>query len=84
MRTMLEDLVQQALVKVVPAWKRISGSPDGYVRRVMVNESISRWRRHRGREVLTDTVPEETAGDTGLATSLALRDADAAGAPAAR
>ncbi|QZY30610.1 SigE family RNA polymerase sigma factor [Nocardioides coralli] len=53
-----EDLVQAALVKVVPHWARIHGDPDPYVRRVMVRESISRWRRRRWRELLTDDVPE--------------------------
>lgn len=47
-----EDLVQQALVKVVPHWHRIDGDPDPYVRRVLVRENVSRWRRRRWREVL--------------------------------
>ena len=49
-----EDLVQTALIKVVPRWGRLR-EPEPYVRRVLVNESISRWRRRRWRET---SVPE--------------------------
>lgn len=42
-----EDLVQTALVKAWAAWDRLdSGSPDGYVRRVLVTTHLS-WRRRR-------------------------------------
>ena len=53
-----EDLVQAALEKVAPRWHRITGDPEAYVRRTMVNINITRWRRHRGREVLRSD-PEE-------------------------
>lgn len=53
-----EDLVQVALVKVVPHWKRIADHPDPYVRKVLVHESVSRWRRRRWREVHTDRLPD--------------------------
>ena len=79
-----EDLVQAALVKVVPAWKRVAGSPDAYVRRVMVNENISRWRKRRGREVLVAEMPEEHSVDVDLADALALQRALAALAPRQR
>ncbi|GAA1479257.1 SigE family RNA polymerase sigma factor [Nocardioides aestuarii] len=62
-----EDLVQQALIKVVPHWHRIEGEPDAYVRTVMVRENVSRWRRRRWREVLThesrDPVLEQDRSD---------------------
>jgi RNA polymerase sigma-70 factor (sigma-E family) len=51
-----EDLVQVALVKAVGVWRRIQDDPEPYVRRILVNENISRWRRHRGREVVVETV----------------------------
>ncbi|WP_395695331.1 SigE family RNA polymerase sigma factor [Nocardioides sp.] len=57
-----EDLVQVALVKVVPRWSRIASDPEPYVRRVLVNESISRWRRRRWREVSTDDLPDGPVG----------------------
>lgn len=53
-----EDLVQVALVKVVPKWSRIAADPEPYVRKVLVHESVSRWRRRRWREVHTDRLPE--------------------------
>jgi RNA polymerase sigma-70 factor (sigma-E family) len=56
-----QDLVQAALIKSVPHWKRITGSPDAYVRRALINESISRWRGRRWREVSTDRLPEVAA-----------------------
>ncbi|HET9022059.1 MAG TPA: SigE family RNA polymerase sigma factor [Ornithinibacter sp.] len=59
-----EDLVQSALVKVVPMWTRIQDRPEPYVRKVLVRESVSRWRGRRWREVTTDVVPEATRHDT--------------------
>ena len=56
-----EDLVQNALVKVVPHWRRISDNPEPYVRRVLVRENVSRWRRRRWRETSTDELPERLA-----------------------
>src|SRR3954447_24477247 len=53
-----EDLVQSALIKVVPKWARIKDRPEAYVRRVLARESVSRWRGRRWREVTTDVVPE--------------------------
>ena len=49
-----EDLVQGALVKAVAVWRRIADDPEPYVRRIMVNDNISRWRRHRGRTVVSE------------------------------
>ena len=53
-----EDLVQSALIKVVPKWARIKDHPERYVRQVLARESVSRWRGRRWREVTTDVVPE--------------------------
>ncbi|HEU5038194.1 MAG TPA: SigE family RNA polymerase sigma factor [Nocardioides sp.] len=56
-----EDLLQTSLAKLYLAWDRVRdrGSVDAYVRRIMVNENNSLWRRGwRRREVATDTVPE--------------------------
>jgi RNA polymerase sigma-70 factor (sigma-E family) len=68
-----EDLVQSALIKVVPKWKRIRNSPEGYVRQVLARESVNRWRGRRWREVTTDAVPEPMgAGDAGATDRIAL------------
>jgi RNA polymerase sigma-70 factor (sigma-E family) len=58
-----EDLVQTALVKAVPHWKRITGDPEPYVRRILVHENVSRWRRRRWREVYVDALPEVGSHD---------------------
>lgn len=49
-----EDLVQGALVKAVAVWRRIGDDPEPYLRRIMVNDNVSRWRRHRGRTVVAE------------------------------
>ncbi|RNL79593.1 SigE family RNA polymerase sigma factor [Nocardioides marmorisolisilvae] len=70
-----EDLVQGALIKAVAHWRRIGDNPEPWLRRVMVNDHISGWRKHRGRERLTDTMPErvvEEGRDLGLAEALRL------------
>jgi DNA-directed RNA polymerase specialized sigma24 family protein len=41
-----EDLVQEALAKSLRRWRRVSADdPVAYVRRVMVNTHVSRWRQ---------------------------------------
>ena len=48
-----EDAVQAALVRACERWSRVSRTrdPDGYVRRMVVNEHVSAWRRSGRREV---------------------------------
>lgn len=70
-----EDLVQTTLIKVVPQWRRIHDNPEPYVRRVMVNENVSRWRRRRWREETTDDLPETLAADPDHAELMAVRSA---------
>lgn len=62
-----EDLLQVALER---AWRRGAagyreGSPEPYVRRILVNASIDRWRwlRRRGEEPLPDSDPGRLAAD---------------------
>ena len=57
-----EDLVQLALVKAVPHWRRISDDPEPYVRKILAREATNRWRRRRWREVSTDVLPESPEG----------------------
>lgn len=51
-----EDLVQTALVRVWPRWRRISarGDADAYVRTVLMNTFLTSVRRRRWREVIAD------------------------------
>jgi RNA polymerase sigma-70 factor (sigma-E family) len=78
-----EDLMQTALAKTYLAWGRIRDKRaiDGYVRRVMVNQRTSAWRRRRIDERPTVDLPEprdaagrDTEGDS-HAERLALSDA---------
>ena len=57
-----EDLVQTALAKLYLSWDKVQRRElvDGYVRRIMVNENNSWWRRAwKRREVCTGEVPDE-------------------------
>ena len=73
-RGLAEDLLQSALAKAYRHWDRVAavGSPEAYVRRIMVNERRSWWRHDRGREVL-GAVPDRGGPDESAA--LAERDA---------
>jgi RNA polymerase sigma-70 factor (sigma-E family) len=66
-RHQAEDLVQTSLAKLYLAWDRVRDreSVDGYVRRILVNENNSVWRRAwKRREFATDRVPETATRDT--------------------
>jgi RNA polymerase sigma-70 factor (sigma-E family) len=62
-RWMAEDIAQTALAKAYVAWRRVSRAddPDAYLRRILVNASNRRFRRHRVTEQPGD--PPETAVD---------------------
>ncbi|MGH3445103.1 MAG: sigma factor, partial [Nocardioidaceae bacterium] len=56
-----EDLVQTALAKLYLSWDKVSRRElvDAYVRRILVNEHHSLWRRAwKRREVSTDAPPD--------------------------
>ncbi len=60
-----EDLLQTALAKAWFAWRRIDGSPEPYVRRILVNTYASWWRRKWNGEHPTDELPERATADPG-------------------
>ena len=76
------DLVQDTLVKAYQYWPRVrqADSPDAYVRRILLNEARSRWRRRErampvprfpeGREPATPDAADEFARRTGLLHAL--------------
>ena len=72
------DLVQDALLRAYPRWSRLSeaGSVDAYVKRSIVNGSISRWRKLRRSVPVSDPVSGHTPdpalrwGDADLAWRL--------------
>lgn len=47
-----EDVVQDALSRALPRWSRIcrADDVDAYVRRMVVNANVSRWRKFRRKE----------------------------------
>jgi RNA polymerase sigma-70 factor (sigma-E family) len=56
-----EDLVQTALAKLYLSWEKVHDRQmvDGYVRRIIVNEHNSLWRRAwKRRELSTDILPD--------------------------
>ena len=58
-----EDLLQTALTKAWFAWSRVEGSPDAYVRRILVNTYATWWRRKWNGEHATAELPESPGGD---------------------
>jgi RNA polymerase sigma-70 factor (sigma-E family) len=61
-----EDLVQTSLAKLYLSWDKVQRRElvAGYVRRIMVNEHNSLWRRAwKRREVSTDVVPDHAGVD---------------------
>ena len=70
-----EDLVQVALVKAVPHWKKIAGSPEPYVRRILAREAISRWRGRRWRELSSRDLPDVLVAAPDVPEREALRTA---------
>lgn len=60
-----EELLQEALAKTVARWSRVGagGTPEAYVKQVMLNEIRSRWRsRRRSHVVSVSSVPERSQG----------------------
>lgn len=72
-----EDLVQDALARAFSRWSRIGAmaAPDAYIRRMIVNEHVSGWRRYRRRERLLAELPQVPAAGWGgdLAADQAVR-----------
>jgi RNA polymerase sigma-70 factor (sigma-E family) len=61
-----EDLVQVAFAKLYLSWDKVQRRElvDGYVRRILVNEHTSLWRRaFKRREVVSEAVPETLSND---------------------
>jgi RNA polymerase sigma-70 factor (sigma-E family) len=68
-----EDLLQVALARLATRWAGVrDGAPEAYVRRVMVNELTSWWRRRRYHERPSPALPEHEAPDD-LASAVVRR-----------
>jgi RNA polymerase sigma-70 factor (sigma-E family) len=57
-----EDLLQAALAKTAARWQQVRDNPEAYVRRVMYNEQVDRWRHDR-RESAVGVLPESAVVD---------------------
>ena len=69
-----EDLVQEALARLVPAWRRVD-DPEAYVRTAMHRLQISRWRRRAVlREHTVDTLPDPAGSGLWHAAAPARND----------
>jgi RNA polymerase sigma-70 factor (sigma-E family) len=70
-RAEAEDLLQGVLERAYRRWARIcrDGDPERYVRRMLVNASVDRWRRLRRRPELPVTSPDagQVVGDQAVA-----------------
>jgi RNA polymerase sigma-70 factor (sigma-E family) len=60
-----EDLVQDTLVRLYGAWRRVrhDGNPIGYARAVMFRTYVSRWRARRRRPSLREYEDQPAQGD---------------------
>ena len=57
-----DDLVQAALAKAFANWRRIRGDAEPYVKRIIYNDGVSRWRRAvRRPETPMTVVPDRPA-----------------------
>jgi RNA polymerase sigma-70 factor (sigma-E family) len=61
-RPAAEDLVQSALLTTMRHWRTVS-DPMAYVRRAMVNQRTSLWRRFGSRELLMPVPPDRSLPD---------------------
>ena len=73
-----EDVAQAAFARAYASWSRVArtGNPEAYVRRIVINENNSRFRRRRVAESLVDAVPEPS-GPRSADTADALGDSAA-------
>ena len=73
-----EDVAQAAFARAYASWSRVArtGDPDAYVRRIVINENNSRFRRRRVTARLVDAVPEPS-GPRAADTADALGDSEA-------
>ena len=71
-----EDLLQAALERLIRQGRRITGSPEGYLRRILYNLAADRWRRQ---EAWRRKLPVIGAGQRAITPDLTaavdLRDA---------
>lgn len=71
-----EDLLQEALLRLLRHWPRINGNPEGYLRRTLYNLAVDGWRRQRTwHERLRMLQAVASSGEADGTAVLDLRDA---------
>jgi RNA polymerase sigma-70 factor (sigma-E family) len=72
-----EDVAQSAFTKAYANWPRVlkAGSPDAYVRQIVINENRNRFRKRRVTELATDNPPDLPAPGADLDSRTALLSA---------
>jgi RNA polymerase sigma-70 factor (sigma-E family) len=71
-----EDLLQAALERLIRQGRRITGDPEGYLRRTLYNLATDRWRRQETwRRKLPVFGASQPASAPDLTASVDLRDA---------
>jgi RNA polymerase sigma-70 factor (sigma-E family) len=69
-----EDLLQEALERLLRKWHKVDGDPEAYLRRIMYNRAVDGWRAHARRRELLGHPVEAAVVDhaSGLDLRLAL------------
>jgi RNA polymerase sigma-70 factor (sigma-E family) len=72
-----EELLQECLVKLYTRWSRVAGNgdPHAYLRRMLVNGNVSRWRRWRREQPVAETPDQPDERGPGGEPDHALRRA---------
>ncbi|SDY10412.1 RNA polymerase sigma-70 factor, sigma-E family [Micromonospora pattaloongensis] len=72
-RYLAEDVLQEVLARAYRRWSRIGGAPEPYLRKAVLNQYLSWWRRKSSSEALVATVPDRVQAYR-TADELAARD----------
>jgi RNA polymerase sigma factor (sigma-70 family) len=64
-RNAADDLIQETLVRLAGAWRRVNhdGNPSGYATTIMFRTYVSWWRAHRRRPTVELTVEPRSDAD---------------------
>lgn len=58
-----EDLLQEALERLLRKWHKVGTDPEGYLRRIMYNRAVDGWRRKSRRPEVLGLPPEIAVAD---------------------
>jgi RNA polymerase sigma-70 factor (sigma-E family) len=58
-----EDLLQEALERLLRKWHNVNGDPEGYLRRIMYNRAVDGWRRRSRRPEVLGLPPDVAVAD---------------------